>query len=77
MLSWREQVAPDWAAALEPMAPTLAQLGTFLREENAAGRGYLPAPDRAPDPDRYPDVAADRETARYWLDRLLRVAALV
>jgi len=45
MLSWREQVAPDWAAALEPMSPTLARLGTFLREENAAGRGYLPAPD--------------------------------
>ena len=39
--------------------------------------GYLPTPDRAPDPDRYPEVAADRETARYWLDRLLRVAALV
>ena len=27
------------------MAPTLARLGTFLREENAAGRDYLPAPD--------------------------------
>ena len=45
MVSWREQVAPDWASALEPMAPTLARLGTFLREENAAGRGYLPASD--------------------------------
>jgi len=43
MASWREQVAPDWASALEPMAPTLAQLGSFLRAENAAGRGYLPA----------------------------------
>jgi O-succinylbenzoate synthase len=39
--------------------------------------GYLPTLARAPDPDRYPEVAADRETARYWLDRLLRVAALV
>jgi uracil-DNA glycosylase len=45
MASWREQVAPDWESALEPMAPTLAQLGSFLRAENAAGHGYLPAPD--------------------------------
>ena len=38
--------------------------------------GYLSVPDRAPTPDRYPDVVADRETARFWLDRLHRVAAL-
>ena len=45
MASWREQVAPDWADALAPMEPTLASLGTYLREEIAAGRGYLPASD--------------------------------
>jgi uracil-DNA glycosylase len=43
MASWRDQVAPDWAAALAPMEPTLTALGVFLREEIAAGRGYLPA----------------------------------
>ena len=36
-------VAPDWAVALEPVAPTVASLGDFLRAEIAAGRGYLPA----------------------------------
>jgi uracil-DNA glycosylase len=41
-----ELVAPDWAAALEPVAPTVAALGDFLRAEIAAGRGYLPAGDR-------------------------------
>jgi uracil-DNA glycosylase len=45
MASWRDQVAPDWGDALEPMAPVLADLGTFLRGEIAAGRGYLPASD--------------------------------
>lgn len=45
MASWREQVAPDWAEALAPVEPTLTQLGVFLREEIAAGRGYLPASD--------------------------------
>ena len=34
---------PGWAAALEPVAPQIAAMGNFLREENAAGRGYLPA----------------------------------
>jgi len=43
MVSWREQVAPDWADALAPMAPVLTSIGSFLREEIAAGRGYLPA----------------------------------
>lgn len=42
--AWRTQVAPDWADALAPMAPTLASIGAFLREETAAGRPYLPAP---------------------------------
>ncbi len=35
-------VAPDWAVALEPVAPTVAAVGDFLRAEIAAGRGYLP-----------------------------------
>lgn len=43
--AWRTQVAPDWAQALEPVAPDLARIGAFLREEIAAGRGYLPASD--------------------------------
>jgi uracil-DNA glycosylase len=36
-------VAPDWAAALEPVAPRIAAMGDFLRAESAAGRRYLPA----------------------------------
>lgn len=40
--AWRSQVAPDWAIALEPMAPTLAEVGRFLRAELAGGRSYLP-----------------------------------
>ncbi|NYI40556.1 uracil-DNA glycosylase [Demequina lutea] len=40
--AWKSQVAPDWAVALEPMAPTLAELGSFLRAELAEGRTYLP-----------------------------------
>lgn len=38
-----ELVDPSWAAALEPVAPTIAALGDFLRAEVAAGRPYLPA----------------------------------
>lgn len=38
-----ELVHPSWAAALEPVAGTVASLGEFLRDEVAAGRGYLPA----------------------------------
>ncbi|MDF1479681.1 uracil-DNA glycosylase [Leifsonia sp. H3M29-4] len=38
-----ELVDPGWAVALEPVAGRVAQLGEFLREETAAGRGYLPA----------------------------------
>ena len=37
------QVDAGWAEALAPEAVTLAELGDFLRAENAAGRGYLPA----------------------------------
>ncbi|QCX28470.1 uracil-DNA glycosylase [Nocardioides jishulii] len=43
----RGLMAPDWAAALLAVDPqvdaTVAALGGFLREEVAAGRGYLPA----------------------------------
>lgn len=38
-----ELIHPSWATALEPVSPTIAHLGTFLRDEVAAGRGYLPA----------------------------------
>lgn len=38
-----ELVAPDWAEALAPVEPRVHQLGDFLREELASGRGYLPA----------------------------------
>jgi uracil-DNA glycosylase len=37
-----ELVDPGWAAALEPVAPRIAQLGDFLREETASGHTYLP-----------------------------------
>ena len=36
-------VHPSWGEALGPLEPTVAALGAFLREEVAAGRGYLPA----------------------------------
>ena len=36
-------VAPDWAEALAPVDDDIARMGTFLRDELAAGRGYLPA----------------------------------
>ena len=32
-----------WATALAPVAPQIAAMGEFLRAENAAGHGYLPA----------------------------------
>jgi uracil-DNA glycosylase len=38
-----ELVDPGWAAALEPVAGRVAEMGDFLRAEVAAGRGYLPA----------------------------------
>ncbi|CAN5257113.1 uracil-DNA glycosylase [soil metagenome] len=37
-----ELIAPDWAAALSPVAERVAAMGVFLRAEVAAGRGYLP-----------------------------------
>ncbi|VEI13105.1 uracil-DNA glycosylase [Trueperella bialowiezensis] len=36
-------IDPEWAEALEPVAGIIAEMGDFLRAENAAGRGYLPA----------------------------------
>ncbi|WP_344772304.1 uracil-DNA glycosylase [Nocardioides panacisoli] len=39
-------MAPDWAEALAPVEERIAAMGRFLREEVAAGRGYLPAGDR-------------------------------
>lgn len=38
-------MAPDWAEAMEPVAPRIAAMGEFLRSELAAGRTYLPEPD--------------------------------
>ncbi len=38
-------MAPDWAAALEPVEPALRRIGDALRAEGAAGRPWLPAPD--------------------------------
>lgn len=37
-----ELVDPGWASALAPVAEQVATMGSFLREEVAAGRGYLP-----------------------------------
>jgi uracil-DNA glycosylase len=37
-----ELVHPSWAAALDPVAGIVADLGEFLRGEVAGGRGYLP-----------------------------------
>ncbi len=39
---FRQNIAPDWAAALEPVAGRIAAMGDFLRAEVAAGRRYLP-----------------------------------
>ncbi len=36
-------MAPDWALALAPVEPRIAQLGDWLRDEVAANRPYLPA----------------------------------
>ncbi|MGD7788386.1 uracil-DNA glycosylase [Propionibacteriaceae bacterium Y1700] len=38
-----ELIDASWREALEPLSPVVAELGAFLRAENAAGRGYLPA----------------------------------
>ena len=36
-------VHPSWVPALAPVSARITALGSFLREEVAAGRGYLPA----------------------------------
>lgn len=36
-------IDPDWADALAPAQQTITALGDRLREEQSAGRGYLPA----------------------------------
>ncbi|MHA6524149.1 uracil-DNA glycosylase [Tessaracoccus sp. G1721] len=38
-----ELIAPDWAQALAPVEDRISAIGAFLRDEIAAGRGYLPA----------------------------------
>ncbi|GAA2779356.1 uracil-DNA glycosylase [Saccharopolyspora taberi] len=40
-----EVVEAGWAQALEPVADRISAMGEFLREEVAAGRKYLPAPE--------------------------------
>ncbi len=49
-----ELVHPEWAEALEPVAPAIAAMGEFLRAEVAAGRGYLPAGNDVLKAFRYP-----------------------
>jgi uracil-DNA glycosylase len=39
-------VGPGWGPVLEPVAGTIADLGDFLRAEQAAGRGFLPRGER-------------------------------
>ncbi|WP_370325146.1 uracil-DNA glycosylase [Euzebya sp.] len=41
-----EVVGPGWELALEPVADEIGRMGEFLRGELAAGRQFLPAPDR-------------------------------
>lgn len=41
-----EVVGPGWADALSPVRERIADLGDFLRAEQAAGRRFLPAGDR-------------------------------
>ena len=39
-------VGPGWARPLAPVAPTLAELGAFLRREQQAGYRFLPSGNR-------------------------------
>ncbi|MDK7742439.1 uracil-DNA glycosylase [Helcobacillus massiliensis] len=41
----REIIDPDWARALADVEPVVHRMGDFLRAEQAAGRGFLPAGD--------------------------------
>jgi uracil-DNA glycosylase len=42
----RGLVAADWAEALAPVEDVVSRMGSFLREEIAAGRTYLPPGER-------------------------------
>jgi uracil-DNA glycosylase len=42
----RGLVAADWAEALAPVEDVISRMGSFLREEIAAGRTYLPPGER-------------------------------
>ena len=42
----KQLVAPDWAEALAPVDDQIAAMGSFLREELAAGRAYQPSGDK-------------------------------
>lgn len=39
----KDLVDPGWAEALDPVRDDVTRMGTFLRDEISAGRGYLPA----------------------------------
>ena len=41
-----ELVHRSWVPALQPVAERITEIGAFLRDENAAGRGYLPHGDQ-------------------------------
>lgn len=40
-----DAVGPGWALALDPVRDRIAAMGDFLRDELAAGRSFLPAPE--------------------------------
>ncbi|MDR1300571.1 MAG: uracil-DNA glycosylase [Candidatus Nomurabacteria bacterium] len=46
MKKLEEIMAPDWAAAMQPVEPDIRAMGEFLRAEVSAGRRFLPAPER-------------------------------
>ena len=58
------RVAPDWAAALAPVDDRIAAMGRFLRDEDAAGRGYQPAADRV-----FRAFERPPTSACWWWDR--------
>lgn len=41
--SLNKLIDPGWAAALAPVEDKITAMGDFLRQENAAGHGYLPS----------------------------------
>lgn len=42
-MTWRTRIAPDWAAALAPVAPQIDALLATLQAQSAAGQPHLPA----------------------------------